>query len=169
MIHENIVNATFPVAPTRQAHKKDRHTITRFPPQSYHNHPLRGRTYQLNAFFPLALLLIRIFLPPRVRSLARNPWRRFCTLREGLYVIRFPARQALAEKGRVWLFRADVSGDCNGEVNVDVGVVLGVMAVVVVGREGEMREVRREEKERLREVRLDIVSCHSHEAMGICE
>lgn len=84
-------------------------------------------------------------------------------------MIRFPARQALAEKGRVWLFRADVSGDCNGEVNVDVGVVLGVMAVVVVGREGEMREVRREEKERLREVRLDIVSCHSHEAMGICE
>lgn len=79
-------------------------------------------------------------------------------------MIRFPASEALAENCRVWLLvRVDVSGDCNGEVNVDVGMVLGVMAAVV-GREGERREVRREEKGREVVLRLDMVSCHSHES-----
>jgi hypothetical protein len=80
-------------------------------------------------------------------------------------VIRFPARQALAENCRVWLLvRVDVSGDCIGEANVDVGVGVMAVVVVVVGREGERREVSREEKGREVVVRLDIVSCHSHEA-----
>lgn len=66
-------------------------------------------------------------------------------------VIRFPASEALAENCRDWSWlwigdcKVDVSGDSNGE-SVDVGVM------VVVGREG--REVRREEKGRLRVVRL---------------
>lgn len=65
-------------------------------------------------------------------------------------MIRFPASEALAENCRVWLlFRADVTEDVNGDSNgesVDVGVV------AVFGREG--REIRREEKGRLRVARL---------------
>jgi hypothetical protein len=57
--------------------------------------------YQLKLSLPFALLLINTFLPPLDFSLAKNPCRRFCTRRLGLYVSRFAPRKAEAEKGRV--------------------------------------------------------------------
>ena len=95
--------------------------------------------YQLNAFFPFALRLIKINLPPRVRNLARNPWRRFCVRREGLKVRRLPARQAEAENER----------DCCccgvGDANDVVFTVVAVVVAIDV-RGNELLSVLRRER-----------------------
>lgn len=115
-------------------------------PQSQRTEP---PPYQLNAFFPFVFRLIRINLPPRVRNLARNPWRRFCVRREGLKVRRLPARQAEAENERDCCCDASDAGDANGVVIVVAGVDArgnGLLVVVLVLLR---RERMAEEKGRL--------------------
>lgn len=72
-----------------------------------------------------------IFRPVLVLNLAKNPCRRFCTSREGLYVARFPAREAEAEKERIWLRRG-----------------VGVVVAVVVLQDGRIGRSREEEEKR---------------------
>jgi hypothetical protein len=94
------------------------------------------KAYQLKFFLPLALRRAIIALPVLVFTLAKNPWRRFCTRREGLYVSRLPAREALAENERIcW---APMFGSCERTereaVVVDcVGVGGRVGRIVLVG------------------------------------
>jgi hypothetical protein len=90
--------------------------------------PHSEKAYQLKFFLPLALRRAIIALPVLVFTLARNPWRRFCTRREGLYVSRLPAREVLAEKERVcW---APVLGSCERiESEEVVDVVVGCVGL----------------------------------------
>lgn len=105
--------------------------------QAKHDHTVRKKyktIYQLKSLRPLTLRRVRIFRPFLVRSLARNPWRRFCTRREGLYVRLGAASEALAEKEREgWLCgcaNADViegraKCGCCDEMVGRVGMVVG--------------------------------------------
>lgn len=56
--------------------------------------------YQLKEALCFLLLLAKIFLPSFDLILLKKPCLRFCTLRDGLNVSRFPAREVEVEKGR---------------------------------------------------------------------
>ena len=70
-----------------------------FYPCSRSNQRKKRKNHQLKFFLPFALRLARIFLPSAVLLRDRNPCRRFCTRREGLYVHLFCPRVLVVEKG----------------------------------------------------------------------
>lgn len=57
--------------------------------------------YQLKYNLPFALLLASVFRPLGVFDLDKNPCRRFCTLRDGLKVLRLCPRAAEEANERV--------------------------------------------------------------------
>jgi hypothetical protein len=63
--------------------------------------PFSRQLYQVNALLPFCFLLRRIFLPFFDFVLASHPCLRFCTLREGLNVLRGARRGVEVEKERV--------------------------------------------------------------------
>jgi hypothetical protein len=94
--------------------------------------PMRLSDYQLISLLPFAMRRFIIVRPAFVLSRARNPCRRFCTRREGLYVQRLPAREAEAENGRDWIVGSNCKGAC---------VIEGAVVDVVLGSSVERRDV----------------------------
>jgi len=93
---------------------------------------MRINDYQLISLLPFAMRRFIIVRPALVLSRAKNPCRRFCTRREGLYVQRLPAREAEAENGRDWIVGSNCKGAC---------AIEGAIVDVVLGSSVERRDV----------------------------